>query len=68
MELSREKDFRSLLERRVEEMRAVAQQDLSVLERELGDCRSHDSLLQRELDSIREERDIALHRAASAKY
>jgi len=67
MELTREKDFRSLLERRVEEMRAVTQQDLSVLERELGDCRNHDSLLQRELDSMREERDIALHRAASAR-
>ena len=68
LELTREKEFRGMLEHRLEEVRTVSQQDLSSLEREVGDERRHLSILQSEVDAVKEEKESALNRAASTRY
>lgn len=57
-----------MLEHRLEEVRTVSQQDLSSLEREVGDERRHLSILQSEVDAVKEEKESALNRAASTRY
>ena len=57
-----------MLEHRLEEVRTVSQQDLSSLEREVGDERRHLSILQSEVDAVKEEKESALKRAASTRY
>lgn len=57
-----------MLEHRLEEVRTVTQQDLSSLEREIGDERRHLSILQLEIDAAKEEKESALSRAASTRF
>lgn len=59
---AREKDFRLLVEKRLDESRGSLQQSIALLEAELTECRKREMIQLSELDKIREERDAALER------
>lgn len=67
LELTREREFRGMLEHRLDEVRTVSQQDMASLEREIGEGRRHISILQLEVDAVKEEKESALNRAASTR-
>lgn len=67
LELARQTDFRGVLERRIEELKSVSQQDLTALEKELSEDRRLIAILQQELNSVKEEKEIASSKATSIR-
>jgi hypothetical protein len=63
----RAKDFSTTLETRLEEVRAMAQKDVSTLEKELEQLQKAQARQLRDLAMLREERDSALQRASASK-
>lgn len=56
-----------MLEKRLEEARNVARQDISTLENELLERKNMEKLLRSELTNLKEERDVAIGRVSSSR-